>query len=89
MPDGRTGRPVNKLNERASAGWDNFVVKRIAGEFSDGPNIALKISWRTESESGNVWTGKFYLNTLRVDVEIFESAKKYYVRQKLDRLCRT
>ena len=32
-------------------------------KFSRESKIALQISWRTESESGYVWTGKFDLNT--------------------------
>ena len=35
---------VNKLNDRTSAWWDNFVIEIMTGEFSDEPNIALKIS---------------------------------------------
>ena len=39
--------------------WNRRAIK-----FSREPKIALlQISWRTESESGYVWTGKFDLNT--------------------------
>ena len=52
--------------------WNWLAIK-----FSLGPKIALQISWWTENESGYVCTGKFdYWIRIRVDVEIFESAKK-------------
>ena len=35
----------------------------MAIKFSHEPKIALQISWRTESEPGYVWKGKFDLNT--------------------------
>ena len=41
----------------------------------------------TESESGYVWPGKFDLNTPRVDVEIFESAKDDLRIQKYPNTC--
>ena len=34
-----------------------------------------------------VWTGKFDLNTLRVDMKIFESAKKNFRIQKYSDTC--
>ena len=41
-----------------------YQWNRLAMKFSREPKIALlQISWRTESESGYVWTGKFDLNT--------------------------
>ena len=56
---------------------------RLAIKFSLGPKIALQISWWTENESGYVCTGKFdYWIRIRVDVEIFESAKKNLRIQK-------
>ena len=36
---------------------------------------------------GCVWTGQFYLNTLRVDGEIFESGKKKLRIQKYPDTC--
>ena len=55
------------------------LLKKNDEKTSHEPNIALalQISWvmSTESESGYVWPGKLDLNTLRVDVEIFESAR--------------
>ena len=54
-----------------------YQWNRLAIKFSRESKIALQISWRTESESGYVWTGKFdYWIRTRVDVEMFESAKK-------------
>jgi len=40
-----------------------YYWRRLALKFSHEPKIALQISWRTESESGYVWTGEFELNT--------------------------
>ena len=69
--------------EGSSAWWDNIVSETFLEEVRQGNfrmslRSLLQIRWYTESESGNVWTGtgKFDLNTLRVDVENFESAKK-------------
>ena len=54
-----------------------YQWNRLAIKFSLEPKIALQISWWTENESGYVWMGKFdYGIRTRVDVEIFESAKK-------------
>ena len=41
----------------------NIYWRILAIKFLQEPKIALPISWRTESESGYVWTGKFDLNT--------------------------
>ena len=55
------------------------LLKKNDEKTSHEPNIALalQISWvtSTESESGYVWPGKLDLNTLRMNVEIFESAR--------------
>ena len=55
------------------------LLKKDDEKTSHKPNImlVLEISWVTsiKSEPGYVWLGKFDLNTLRVDVEIFEFAK--------------
>ena len=60
-----------------------YQWNRPAIKFSREPKIALQISWRTESESGYVLTGKFdYWIRTRVDVEIFESSKKNLPIQK-------
>ena len=38
--------------------------------------VHFSYAWRNESESVYLWTSKFDLNTLRLDVQIFESSKK-------------
>ena len=56
-----------------------FILNRIGDKISNQPKIALQISWRTESESGYEWKGKFDLKTdtcgrekktLRIDVAL-------------------
>ena len=56
-------------------GENNFALAQIFF-------FPFQTSWRNESESANLWTRKFNLNTLYVDVEIFESGKKNLRIQK-------
>ena len=80
---GRTNwMPIKKLKEQSSAWWGSFVSEtvsfcgRMVRAISHYPKITFQTSWRNESESAYLWTRKFNLNTLCVDVEIFESGKK-------------
>ena len=58
--------------------WENFHITRDLFFFF----FTFQTSWRNESESAYLWTRKFNLNTLCVDVEIFEPGKKNVRIQK-------
>ena len=57
------------------------LLKKNDEKTSHEPNIVLvlQISWVTSTESSSeseyAWPSKFNMNALRVDVDIFESAK--------------
>ena len=59
-------------------GENNFALAQIFFFFF----FTFQTSWRNESESAYLWTRKFNLNALCVDVEIFESGKKNLRIQK-------
>ena len=49
--------------------------------------MATQFSKVNPNTTRRVWTGEFYLNTLRVDGEIFESGKKKVRIQKYPDTC--
>ena len=67
MSDGQIGRLKQVKRAKLCSVWQfcqrNKYWRRLERKFSYEPMIASQISWRGESESGYVWTGKFDLNT--------------------------
>ena len=85
---GRTNwPPIKNLKEQTNAWWGSFVSENVFFFLrKNGENnfalarffffFTFQTSWRNESESAYLWTRKFNLNTLCLDVEIFKSGKK-------------